>query len=388
MDRHELNRMFDGLAPDPRRERELLKKLLQDDARRSKPMKNWKRVVISVAAAALLVTGAAAAVALPWIDQKMLDHLDVNPENSQAVAEAVSLLYPGAMALDIIKEDNGAVLHVTQILRDRTSVMVLAEFTAPEGTVLNMGEQDAPGNWMRKGFSLTSRNTACFVDEAGVPIGDGLVSYYSWEVLEDSDPLDNHITVMLNLHPQAGEEQVAWNAAALQIPAENLSYFDKAGFDSEAVYSGDWTVQVPLPQQDIGYVQQVGQVIGELDGANITLGEVYVSPMTLELMVTREGGVDLTSWTEENEAAQMRWLALANSTNDTTLMARDGETIALELGASNGMGVGKLLVSLRLSEVTDPAKFQGGTLTLDWACGKTVISLDGLTPVTPALSAD
>ena len=27
MDRHELNRMFDGLAPDPRRERELLRQL-------------------------------------------------------------------------------------------------------------------------------------------------------------------------------------------------------------------------------------------------------------------------------------------------------------------------------------------------------------------------
>ena len=32
MDRHELNRMFDGLAPGPQRERELLKKLLQEEA--------------------------------------------------------------------------------------------------------------------------------------------------------------------------------------------------------------------------------------------------------------------------------------------------------------------------------------------------------------------
>ena len=30
MDRHELDRMFDGLAPDPRRERELLGQLLQE----------------------------------------------------------------------------------------------------------------------------------------------------------------------------------------------------------------------------------------------------------------------------------------------------------------------------------------------------------------------
>lgn len=61
MDRHELNRMFDALAPDPGREQELLCQLLQDGARRKNPMKNWKRIVIGVAAAAMLVTGATAA---------------------------------------------------------------------------------------------------------------------------------------------------------------------------------------------------------------------------------------------------------------------------------------------------------------------------------------
>lgn len=61
MDRHELNRMFDALGPDPRREQELLRQLLQDGTRRKNRMKSWKRIVIGVAAAAMLVTGAAAA---------------------------------------------------------------------------------------------------------------------------------------------------------------------------------------------------------------------------------------------------------------------------------------------------------------------------------------
>ena len=73
MDRHELDRMFDGLAPDPRRERELLGQLLQDDMRRKKPMKNWKRAAIGAAAAALLVTGAAAAVVVPTQKQGFQD---------------------------------------------------------------------------------------------------------------------------------------------------------------------------------------------------------------------------------------------------------------------------------------------------------------------------
>ena len=384
MDRHELNEMFDGLAPNPQRERELLCRLLQDGARRKKPMKNWKRVVVGALAAALLMTGAAAAV-VPGLSRKLLDYLGIASDDTQAV----ELLVPGAMTVDITKEDNGATLHVTQVLRDRTSVMVLADFTAPEGTVLNMGDQDAPGSWMRKGFSLTSKNTACFVDEAGTPIGDGLVSYYNWEVLEDSDPLDNHITVMLNLHPQAGEEQAAWNAAALQIPAENLSYFDGEGFNSETVYSGDWTVRVPLPQQDIGYIQQVGQVVGTLDEAALIFEEVYISPMFLELKLGREGGFDFGAPVdEENEAAYSRWLSIGDNVQRITLTTKDGETIPLELGGGGWVAFEEKVSQHRLSKITDPARFQGGTLTLEWDygsenCGSVTIPLDNLTPVEP-----
>ena len=95
MDRHELNRMFDGLTPDPQREREILKKLLQDDVRRKKPMKNWKQIVVGAVAAALLVTGATAS-AVPGLSQRLLSYLGVSPENAQTA----DLLTPGAMAVD------------------------------------------------------------------------------------------------------------------------------------------------------------------------------------------------------------------------------------------------------------------------------------------------
>ena len=100
-------------------------------------MKNWKRVVIGAAAAALLVTGAAAAT-VTGVSQRLLDYLGVGPEDSQTA----ELLIPGAMAVDITKEDNGAVFHVSQVLRDRTSILVLADFPAPEGTSLWMGERN------------------------------------------------------------------------------------------------------------------------------------------------------------------------------------------------------------------------------------------------------
>lgn len=82
MDRRELNRMFDQLAPEPARERELLNQLLRESARRKRPMKNWKRVVFAVAAAALLVTGAAAATAVvPGFGERLFAYFPAYTEN-------------------------------------------------------------------------------------------------------------------------------------------------------------------------------------------------------------------------------------------------------------------------------------------------------------------
>lgn len=61
MDRRELNRMFDGLNPNPGRERELLDGLLQDEKRRKTPMKRWRQVVLAAAACLALMGTAAAA---------------------------------------------------------------------------------------------------------------------------------------------------------------------------------------------------------------------------------------------------------------------------------------------------------------------------------------
>ena len=114
MVRHELTRMFDGLKPGPGREQALLRQLLQEQARRNRPMKRWKSAVLAAVAAVLLVTAAAAA-AVPGLSQKLLAYLGVAPEDTGTA----QLLAPGAVAVDIVKEDNGATLHVTQVLRDR-----------------------------------------------------------------------------------------------------------------------------------------------------------------------------------------------------------------------------------------------------------------------------
>lgn len=378
MDRRDLNRMFDALAPAPGREAELLDGLLRNDTRRRRPMKNWKRTVIGVAAAALLVTGAAAAT-VTGVSQRLLAYLGVAPENSQAA----ELLIPGAMAVDITKEDNGAVFHVSQVLRDRTSIMVLIDFTAPEGTSLWMGERDGEEPW-GSGGGFYGGGDHYFMDEAGEKIDLGVYgSYiYDWEFLEDDDPADNHVSaIFLVKLPQGGVFD--GKAASMRLPAGPLYY---ATVNKETwlprgftLYSGNWSCDIPLPQKDIGWSQQADTFVTQLDGADITLKEVYLSPVNLLVTFDREGGEKLVGDVE------VRWWYLLNFKEDDIIIKdRDGNRIPLAPAYLGGGSIGeKALIMFRLSEVTDPARLQGGSITFKLSCGTVTLPLDDLAPVEP-----
>lgn len=379
MDRRELNRVFDALAPAPGREAELLDRLLRNDTRRRRPMKNWKRVVIGVAAAALLVTGAAAAT-VTGVSQRLLAYLGVTPEDSQAA----ELLIPGAMAVDITKEDNGAVFHVSQVLRDRTSIMVLADFTAPEGVSLWMGGTDDEPPFIGS-ESLYGGGNHYFMDEAGEKIDLGLSSAYDyrWEFLEDDDPMDNHVSVVFLVKLPQGD-LISGKAASMRIPVGSLTYAtvnQETGLPRRIeVYPGQWSCDVPLPQKDIGWSQPADAFVGRLDGADITIKGAYLSPVNLLVTVGREGGEKLFG------DAEVRWWYLLNlSEDDIILKDKDGNLVPLAPAYLGGGIIGdeEALLMYRLADVTDPARLQGGSITLSLDCGAVTLPLDDLAPVEP-----
>ena len=340
-------------------------------------MKRWKSAGLA-GGAAVLPEEAAAAAAVPGLSQKLLAYLGVAPEDTGTA----QLLAPGAVAVDIVKEDNGATLHVTQVLRDRHCVLVLAELTAPEGTQLYMGEPDPTGWNTMKGLNGTGGMVfPDFLDENGEKLN---VSAYShWRMVDDEDPWDNRVTLMFTFAPNSAQK-----AASLWVPARDLAYFDTEKQAVVPVYSGDWSFEVPLPQGEIGWTLKPDQAIGRLDGADIYLEELYLSPMTLAVSLRREGGADLTGPADENEAEYSRWLSIGDA-KQLILTTRDGETIPLE-GTSGTIGIEDKILMNRLTQIADPAKFQGGALTLEWdfthdsqATGSFTLSLDGLAPVEP-----
>lgn len=392
MDVNELRRMFDRLTPPPGREAELRDQLLHDGKRRKYPMKNLKKLACAAVIAALLVTACAAAAA-PGLNRWLLDYFGVAPEDSRSV----ELLAAGAMPLDIEVEDNGATLHVTQILRDRYFILVLMDFTAPEGTKLS--KPDKPEELLSWGFSgtnhsnMTSEDIPCILDENGNIISkrgsrfdQGLTWTNAWKILDDENSEDNCLTAMLLINAAS---DVLQEGSSMWMPVRDLSYLDMEEMETNdgnypyplnkvCQYSGNWSCEVPLPQRDTGWaVQRPGVVLdGYLNGMDVTVTEVYLSPVTIQVTVEREYDSE-----QENYVSYARWRSVL-SAKQATLTTRDGQSITL--GKFRGLiSDQQQSWQCRLSEVTDPEQFRGGTLTLrigDEVCD---IPLDGLTAVDP-----
>lgn len=333
-------------------------------------MKNWKRIVVGVAAAALLLTTVAAA-AVPGLSQKLLAYLGVGPENTQAAG----LLAPGAMAVDITVEDSGMVLHVTQILRESRSIVVLADFTGPEGAALDYTEADQLHSWLSS-VMPPQDETAGLLDKDGRRIeGSPEVGGWNWRVVDDENPTDNHLTLVFHME-LAPDNSYMKDAVSLRLPNAAVYQFGSEG-GLEQVYPGRWTCVVPLPQADTRWALRPEGAIGALDGAKITVEGVYLSPASLDLVVGRD------SPTKE-EAEWFRWVGMGEHEGKITLTTRDGRNIPVKLYMNDGSGdLLRRWWTYRLAETIDPAEFQGGALTLDWDCGRITIHLDGLAPVEP-----
>lgn len=331
-------------------------------------------MLIAAAAVALLVTTVAAAT-VPGLSQRLLAYLGVKPED----AHAAELLAPGGVSVDVTAEDNGMVLHVTQILRESRSMVVLADFIGPEGTALDYTEEDQLRSMLSSVLPPFSQG-AELLDKDGRRIACDVSG--GWSVVDDEDLEDNHLTLLFRLEFDPDSPHMR-EAASLRLPSPQLYRFDKGGL--EPVYSGDWSCMVPVPQADTRWTLKPGHAAGELDGAAITVEELSLSPATLSVTLKRDRpatvAIDPTGAVidPEEEAVFERWAALGENMEGIALTTKDGRIIPVQ-GYTHSLYEEEQRWSYRLAEATDPAQFQGGTLTLDWACGRITIPLDNLAP--------
>lgn len=374
MEPHELNRMFDHLAPTPEQEEEGLRRLLQTE-RKVTPMRKLKKLTVAGIAAALLLISCAAAV-VTGIDQRLMDFMGWGEQ-------AQELLAPGAVAVDVTAEDNGATLHISQVLMDRYSIMVLVDFTAPEGTVLD--EDSGERYVFNEPWNLRApRVPSILTKEKEVPL-DFVHAGYSTKVLDDGDPTDNHLTLLFDIGLRDGI-QPDWEIEGLLFYAKGL-YRYGSGIGSTVACAGDWSCRIPVTWQDIGWSVQPNQPVGQMNGSDITVKEIYLSPMTLQVYME---SVPIESATRKTD-----WGGWYPASEHIILTTKDGKTIPLisvegRYGGSMSVLCGwvwprEQRINFSLTEITDPTLLQGGTITLllgDSGEEEFVIHLDNLTPVT------
>ena len=359
----DINRVFDQIRPSQEQKDTILNRLLEPE-RKVAPMKKLKKLTLIGIAAALMAVICAAAVAA-GIDQRLIDFLGGG-------TQAQELLAPGAQPVDLTVEDNGAVLHVTQVLMDRYSIFILADFTAPEGTVLDMKE-NANGNYC--GFSGLDGSMPSLLNQAGEEIDLNQSWSYQVRTLDDGDPLDNHLTLLLRMDLCEGIRP-EWEIAGLLLPAVDLICSDPESEELITVYTGDWSCQFPITWQDMGQSVRLNRVAGHLDGADITVKELYLSPMTLQIKLERETPVAAYG-DKSGTQVYSRWVGVLSGPDCVTLTDRDGQTIPLvELGGSSSPQDQD--GSFQLGEITSLARLQGGNLSLRIGDGSCDIPLDGL----------
>ena len=251
---NELKRVLDQVKPSREQEAAMLNRLLTDERteHRMKKRTHTPRLAAAAAAVAIVLTSGAFA-AVTGLDRRLLDYFGGDGAQEE-------LLSATAMVVDKELTDEGATLHVRQVVADRYSVVVLMDFTAPEGTVLD-GDFYKPDDFIE------------LYGSAGEEVN---TSWFSgWELVEDGDSSDNKITLLFTLNP--GDQNGNLLGGALHFQFENL-YRDNLRED--LVLEGKWSGVITLPEEDPGSWYPIDRLT-DIGGHSVKLSTLYVSPISL-----------------------------------------------------------------------------------------------------------
>jgi hypothetical protein len=346
---NDLRRVFDQTRPSPAQKEAMLGRLLTLE-RKVKPMKKLNKLTVVGIAAALMVIACAAAV-VTGIDQRLLDYFGAGPEQEE-------LISPYAVPVDITMKDSGGTLKVRQVLVDRYTVMMLLDFTAPDG--VDLSNADSFAWWDKWSWSI---NHCDFLDSNGAEMELGVVTC-EWICL-NKDTEKRCVTFLYCGYSAKGGVN---EAHSVRFFASSL--LDKNG---RSLISGNWSCVIPVPG-DSGWEATVDEVYWT-EGVEERITKVYLSPMTFHVTLERDvpldGEMDGWSFGSGPDLGHFAWLQ-----ENIILTDKNGGPVVLTNKNCRG-NPQKTTFTFGLEEIIDPARFQGGTLII---MGHE-ISLDGLTVV-------
>ena len=228
------------------------------------------RLIIGVAVAAALTTGALAAA----VNGGLLGYFEARtPEDQSALEE-------GIYQLDRSETYNGWTVELTDCIGDDSNVYLWVDVTAPKGTALTPPE----GGWISSGF------------QAELPEDVSATMMTSLTALPDEDAGDNHISFCIMINAVSGDlrgKQVDITIEPITeswvTTGENGDLvFHEGGTLTQAIRDHEWVfedVTLDYPDQTIRLTPNVE--VPYLDGT-ATLTQVEISPLNTRVRI--EGG--------------------------------------------------------------------------------------------------
>lgn len=280
-----LKRMFGQVRPSPEREETMLAELLREEEREVRPMRrDWKRTAVLALIAAALLAAAALAVATV-LDPAFLEHFGAGPKDEPLLGKTAVDVNLTAEPIDILIEkaageylpyhttEADGTVFIRQVVADRYSARILLDFTAPEGTVL-----DGDYYFFTSTYNLRGEK-------------DSDMYFFNWsthwELVEDGDPADNRITLMLTILASGGE---ALTGKRLVMSLRDLftAETEEAVWNNQAtkVLDGGWGCVFALPEENPGVYCPMERTI-EIGGQELTLESIYYSPISLVFDLTQ-----------------------------------------------------------------------------------------------------
>lgn len=226
----------------------MLRGIREKHERRRAPRHKMLRTALIAAVFCILIgTSAFAAVSSGLMD-------GLRTFLQPATSEQEELLAQGAYAVNKSDRNPNGTLEVKQVIGDSNLVYLLLEFTAPEGTVLDLDGYRFHGS----------------LDVGQQTTGAGFVK------IADGDENDNHITLVMC---EPTREPIAGKRAKLE-----LSDLEGAnvGEEYQPILSGSWSVRFPLEYEDCSVTYPMAQTI-PVEGYDMTLQSISVSPLSVTL---------------------------------------------------------------------------------------------------------
>ena len=237
------------LNPSELQKERMLHSIQEKHERLHVPRRHMLRTALVCAAVcAAICTSAFAAVSFGLMDGLRSFLQPATPEQEELIAQ-------GAYVVDKSDRNPNGTLEVKQVIGDSNLVYLLLEFTAPEGTILDLDGYRFSGS-----LDAGQQQTA----------GAGFIK------IADDNENDNKITLVMCTPTR---EPLAGSHAMLELyDLEGAN----TGEEYQTVLSGSWSVRFPLDFEDCSVTYPIAQTISA-EGYDITLQSISVSPLSVTL---------------------------------------------------------------------------------------------------------